>query len=198
MTGAFVGYPACAEFAHAGVLSQIASAYEAAMQNLGHTGAPVLVNKNLQNLLHLGFIHQLFPKARFILTRRDPRDVAVSCFFGQFRAEAMPYLFSMDDIAESLAAADRLTEHWLGALPEQTIEARYEDLVRDHEAQTRRLVEFAGLPWDDRCLRYYESGRTVMTLAYDQVSRPIYDSSIGRYRNYEAHLGRVGEMTSDE
>ena len=155
----------------------------------------MLVNKNLQNLLHLGFIHQLFPKARFILTRRDPRDVAVSCFFGQFRAEAMPYLFSMEHIGAALEAAERLTARWQEVLPEQTLSARYEDLVRDHEAQTRRVVEFAGLPWDDRCLRYYESGRTVMTLAYDQVSRPIYDSSIGRYRNYEAHLGRVGAMS---
>jgi len=195
MTGAFVGYPACAEFTHAGNLGQIAGAYEAAMKNLGHTSAPILVNKNLQNLLHVGFIHQLFPEARFILTRRDPRDVAVSCFFGQFRAEATPYLFAMDHIADALAAAERLTAHWLEVLPGLTTAVRYEDLVRDHESETKRLVEFAGLPWDERCLRYYESGRTVMTLAYDQVSRPIYDSSIGRHRNYGSHLGRVGAMS---
>ena len=168
------------------------------MRNLGHTGTAMLVNKNLQNLLHVGFIHQLFPRARFILTRRDPRDVAVSCFFGQFRAEAMPYLFSMDHIADALAAVERLTAHWLEVLPEQATSVRYEDLVRDHEAQTRRLVGFAGLGWDERCLRYYESGRTVMTLAYDQVSRPIYDSSIGRHRHYESHLGRAGAMSGGE
>lgn len=194
LTGAFVGYPGCAAFAGEPVLGQIATAYEQAMAEHGFTGAPVLVNKNLQNLLHVGFIAQLFPKARFILTQRDQRDVAVSCFFGQFRAEAMPHLFRMDDIAGALEAADRLSAHWHKLLPEQTCVVRYEDLVRDHEAQSKRLVAFAGLGWDERCLRYYESGRTVMTLAYDQVSRPIYDSSIGRYANYESHLGRVGAM----
>lgn len=189
LTGAFVPYPDCAEFAEQPVLEKIANQYEDAMRRFGFTSAPVLVNKNLQNLLHLGFIAQLFPKARFVLTQRDPRDVAVSCYVGQFRAEAMPYLFDVGDIGRSLQSAERLTKHWQSVFPDRVHTVRYEDLVHDHEPQSRALVEFCGLPWDERCLRYYESGRTVMTLAYDQVSRPIYDSSIGRYKNYEKHLG---------
>jgi hypothetical protein len=65
----------------------------------------------------------------------------------------------------------------------------YEQLVADPDAECRRLLEFCGLPWDDRCLRFFESGREVLTLSRDQVSRPIYTSSVGRSRNYQEHLG---------
>ena len=63
-----------------------------------------------------------------------------------------------------------------------------EGVVADQERITRQIIEFLGLPWDDRCLRYWESDRTVRTLSYDQVNQPIYDTSIGRWRNYEKHL----------
>lgn len=187
-TGAFVPFPGCAEFVPPAMLSELASAYESAMEAHGFGTGPY-VNKNLHNLFLVGFIAQLFPRARFILTERDPRDVAVSCFLGQFRSEAMPHLFDMGHIAASIGHGRRLTDHWLRVYPERTTLVTYEDLVRDHASETKRLVEFAGLPWDDRCLRFYASGRTVMTLAYDQVSRPIYDSSIGRYLKYENRLG---------
>jgi len=193
-TGAFVPFPACAEFAAPALLDQLASGYERAMEMHGFGSGVRYVDKNLQNLPLVGFIAQLFPRARFILTDRDPRDTAVSCLLGQFRPEAMPHLFDLEHLAASLEAAAALRAHWSRTLPGRTHVVRYEDLVRDHEAQTRRLVEFAGLEWDDRCLRFYESGRTVTTLAYDQVTRPIYDSSIGRYRNYEGRLGPVEKL----
>lgn len=195
-TGAFVGFPQCAEFAEAPLLEQMAAAYESAMEahGFGSPSSVVYVNKNLQNLLLLGFIAQLFPKARFILTERDPRDVAVSCFLGQFRAEAMPHLFDMNHIAASIDAAQKLTAHWMELFPERTTLVRYEELVQNHDAEARRVVAAAGLPWDDRCLKFYESERTVMTLAYDQVTRPIYDTSIGRHRHYESRLGSVRDL----
>jgi tetratricopeptide (TPR) repeat protein len=193
-TGAFVPFPGCAEFAEPALLDQLASAYERAMESHGFGAGVRYVDKNLQNLPLVGFIAQLFPRARFILTERDPRDVAVSCLLGQFRPESMPHLFDLDHLAASLKAAQELTTHWQAVLPGRTLLVRYEDLVRDHEAQTRRLVEFVGLPWDERCLRFYESERTVMTLAYDQVTKPIYDSSIGRHRNYAGRLGPVEKL----
>jgi tetratricopeptide (TPR) repeat protein len=198
LTGAFVEFPECAKYAEPTLLQQMASDYTAAMDAHGHDVSLKLVNKNLQNLLLVGFIAQLFPKARFILTQRDPRDVAVSCFMSLLRPEAMPHLSSMEHIAASLRAARELRRHWLETLPERTLLVRYEDLVRDPEHTMRRLTDFAGLPWDERCLRFHESDRTVTTLSYDQVTRPIYDSSIGRYRNYESRLGPAAELTADD
>jgi hypothetical protein len=72
-------------------------------------------------------------------------------------------------------------------------------VVADTEGQARRLLEFLDLPWDERCLRYYESERRVKTASVDQVRRPIYTSSIGRWKHYEKHLGAliaaIGEPT---
>jgi len=192
--GAFVPYPEAAAHATPEVLSAYANHYENALREHGFDPGLLNVNKNLRNLLHVGFIAQVFPAARFVLTRRDPRDTAVSCLMGLFRPEAMPELFTTGALAESLRAADRLRERWLELYPDRTLEVVYEDLVRDHEGATRRLVEFAGLGWDDRCLRFYESGRTVMTLAYDQVNRPVYDSSVGRHGNYAGRLAEVEEL----
>ncbi|HZN65080.1 MAG TPA: sulfotransferase, partial [Tepidisphaeraceae bacterium] len=69
------------------------------------------------------------------------------------------------------------------------VEVRYEDVVADLEGQTRRLLEFLDLPWDDRCVRFHESGRAVGTASSDQVRRPLYGSSVGRWKHYEHHLG---------
>jgi hypothetical protein len=65
----------------------------------------------------------------------------------------------------------------------------YERLVADPDAECRRLIEFCGLQWDDGCLRFFESGREVLTLSRDQVNRPIYTTSVGRSRRYDKHLG---------
>ena len=73
------------------------------------------------------------------------------------------------------------------------LEVVYEELVADQEGQSRRILEFLDLEWDDRCLRFHESSRDVMTLSYDQVRRPMYAGSMGRWRGFEAHLGPLRE-----
>ena len=70
-------------------------------------------------------------------------------------------------------------------------------MVNDQENQTRSILEFCGLPWNDDCLQFHESGRTVMTLSYDQVNKPLYASSAGRYRNYESHLGPLQQLIDE-
>ena len=83
---------------------------------------------------------------------------------------------------------ERLMAHWRQALPVPMLDVPYEMLVDDLDTFCRRTIEFVGLEWDDRCLEFHASGRTVRTASYDQVRRPIYRSSIGRYQRYEAHL----------
>jgi hypothetical protein len=79
-------------------------------------------------------------------------------------------------------------KHWRKVLRIRILDLRYEDLVADQERITRQLIEFCGLDWDDRCVRFHESQRIVATPSYDQVRQPIYRKSIGRWRNYEKHL----------
>jgi hypothetical protein len=79
--------------------------------------------------------------------------------------------------------------YWSSVLPkERILHVRYEDMVTDFESQARRLVRFIDLPWDDACLRFYESERKVMTASVTQVRRPIYTDSINRWRKYEPYL----------
>jgi hypothetical protein len=82
-------------------------------------------------------------------------------------------------------------EHWKKVLSVPILEVRYEEMVLDTEGQARRMVEFLNLPWDDACLNYYESDRRVRTASIDQVRRPIYTSSINRWKDYEKHLNEL-------
>lgn len=78
--------------------------------------------------------------------------------------------------------------HWAGVLEIPRLLVRYEDLVAGQERVTREIIDFCGLPWDDRCLRYHETGRRVQTASYDQVDRPICTSAVGRWKPFEKHL----------
>ena len=79
-------------------------------------------------------------------------------------------------------------EHWRNVLDQQWLEVRYEDLVANLEGVSRTLVEYCGLQWDDRCLRFYESDRLISTASYHQVRQPLYTRSVGRWHHYERHL----------
>jgi tetratricopeptide (TPR) repeat protein len=188
MIGAERPYPACVADLTAEQVQQFRADYEAAQ--VRHFGAAaVYVNKNLENYQHLGLIAMLFPDAKVIVTRRSPRDLAVSCIMSNFKPEKHPYLSTQEDIALAYRQWERLIAHWRTAIDLPLFDVAYEDLVRNQDEQTRRLLEFVGLPWDDRCAKFWDSGRTVMTLSYDQVNRPMYDTSIDRWRNYEKNLG---------
>jgi len=84
-------------------------------------------------------------------------------------------------------------DHWHEVLPGKVLDVHYEQMVFDQEAQTRRILDFLGLPWEDRCLRFYETDRAVNTASSEQVRQPMYTSSVNFWRNYEAHLGELIE-----
>ena len=84
--------------------------------------------------------------------------------------------------------------HWKDVLELALLDIGYEELVDDLEGGCRRIIEFCGLDWDEKCLSFHTSGRPVMTLSYDQVRQPIYRSSVGRYKRFEKHLGPLVEV----
>lgn len=145
------------------------------------------VEKTPWNSLHLGLIAILLPQARVIHCRRDPLDTGLSCFMTDF-AQGNNFSFDLPSIAHFQRQTDRLMAHWRSALSLPILEVDYEKLVADPAAQTRRLLKFVDLPWNDRCLRFHETRRAVMTASQAQVRRPIYASSIGRWRHYAPWL----------
>jgi hypothetical protein len=90
-------------------------------------------------------------------------------------------------------------EHWRSVLPGRVfLEIDYEALVSEPQAETRRLVDFLGIPWNDACLRFFESRRKVSTASVTQVRRPIYRSSVGRARSLRRHLQPLIQMLGEE
>jgi tetratricopeptide (TPR) repeat protein len=146
-----------------------------------------IVDKMHHNVLGLGLIAVLFPNARIIFSRRDPRDTALSCFFQLF-SEPPVFSFDLAHCADQCKGIDRLMDHWLQTLPLRMLEVRYEEVVADQETQSRRLIDFLGLPWDPTCLDFQRAKNPVLTSSVWQVRQPIYTRSVGRWRNYQSHL----------
>jgi tetratricopeptide (TPR) repeat protein len=168
----------------------MAAAYIAACQQQA-PGAKRIVNKALGNNRVVGLLARLFPKTRIIHAIRDPRDVAVSCFMGGFNNDYYPWTAKPEWIAVAWEQSRRLMEHWKREADLPILDVRYEDVVTNPGEEFPRFIEFLGLQWDEGCNRFHESKRTVRTLSYDQVNRPLYASSVNRWQKYEKFLGGV-------
>ena len=168
----------------------MAAAYIAECQKQA-AGAKRIVNKALGNNRVVGLLARLFPKTRIIHAIRDPRDVAVSCFMGGFNNDYYPWTAKPEWIAVAWEQSRRLMEHWKRETDLPILDVRYEDVVTNPGVEFPRFIEFLGLEWDEGCNRFHESRRTVRTLSYDQVNRPLYASSVNRWQHYEKFLKGV-------
>jgi tetratricopeptide (TPR) repeat protein len=154
-------------------------------------GATVFTDKMPQNFFYLGLIALLLPGARIVHVRREPMDNCLSCYFQDFSA-AHPYCFDLLQLGRYYRRYEFLMQYWR-TLGISWLEVGYEALVDDLEGVSRRMIEFCGLDWNDACLRFFENKRIANTASYDQVNKPIYRSSVGRWRNYEKHLDLLKE-----
>ena len=167
-----------------------AAAYVAACRKEA-PGAQRIVNKALGNNRIVGLLARLFPKTRVVHAIRDPRDVAVSCFMGGFNNEYYPWTARIDWIAAAWEESRRLMEHWKRETDLPILDVRYEEVVTNPGEEFPRVIEFLGLEWDEGCNRFHERKRTVRTLSYDQVNRPLYATSVNRWQHYEKFLRGV-------
>ncbi len=148
-----------------------------------------ITDKMLPNFLWIGLIHLALPNARIIHVQRDPADTCLSCFSRLFAGD-LPFTYDLAELGRYYQAYASLMAHWRAVLPEGAmIEVKYEELVADFPAQARRLVDYCGLEWDDRCSAFYETRRPVTTSSAAQVRLPIYQDSIGRWQSYAPWLG---------
>lgn len=171
--------------------TRVANDYVREITKLAEPGTQRIVNKALGNNKLVGLLARLFPKTRIIHAIRDPRDVAISCFMGGFNNNIHAWTTRVDWVAHSWALSMRMMQHWKDVLDIPILDVHYERLVADPENEMPRIIEFLGLEWDDACRDFYKSRRTVRTLSYDQVNRPLYTSSSGRHKNYEAHIAGI-------
>jgi tetratricopeptide (TPR) repeat protein len=156
-----------------------------------------IVDKDLANFLHLGVIHRIFPRARIIHCRRDPLDTCFSAYSRLFLGN-WEFTYDLGELGRYYRGYHALMAHWREMLPSETfLEIDYEALVAEPEHETRRVLDFLGLPWHPECLRFFETTRRVGTASFAQVRRPIYSSSIGRGRSLSPHLRPLIEALGD-
>lgn len=148
-----------------------------------------IVDKATFNSDYLGPIHAVFPNARIIYVQRDPIDTCLSCYFQPFAA-VHSFTLDLADLAHYYREHRRLVDHWRAVLPPGTLlEVHYADLVQDKERWSRRILDFIGLEWDERCGEFHTAARPVLTSSFWQVRQKMYNSSLGRWRQYEKFIG---------
>jgi tetratricopeptide (TPR) repeat protein len=176
------------------VVRAVAERHLDRLRNLAPYAARI-VDKMLTNYQRLGLIATLFPRARIIYCRRNPLDMGLSCYSRDLAS--MPIWASdLWAIGHVYRECERLMAHWHQVLPIPILELAYEDVVSDLEGSARRLIDHCGLDWETICLEFYRADRRVKTASLEQVRRPIYDSSVDRWRRFERHLAPLREALS--
>jgi tetratricopeptide (TPR) repeat protein len=168
--------------------SKLAQDYLRLLKIRGGDGSRV-IDKTPVNSDYLGLIYSVFPNARFIYMERDPTDVCLSCYFQQFLA-GLNFTMDLSDLAHYYNGHRKLFSHWQSVLPAESIlVVPYAELVHDQEGWTRKMLEFIGLEWNDRCLSFQDTQRVVMTASSWQVRQKLYTHSVGRSQAYKKFLG---------
>jgi tetratricopeptide (TPR) repeat protein len=152
--------------------------------------APRFVDKMPNNFMHVGLIHLMFPKAKIIDARRHP----MACCFSGFKqlfADGQEFTYSLEDIARYYKSYVELMQHWNRVLPGKVLRVNYEKMVENPEEQVRLLLEFLDVDFEENCLNFYKTDRSIRTPSSEQVRQPIYKSALEQWRNFEPFLDRL-------
>lgn len=148
-----------------------------------------IIDKMPGNFAYVGLIHLILPNAKIIHLSRNPIDTCVSCFSKHFNA-GQEHTYDLAELGRFYRGYRSVMDHWRAVLPAGAfLDVRYEDMVEDLEGQARRILQYCGLEWTPDVLAFQDNARPVMTASWAQVRKPIYNSSIERWRKYERHLG---------
>ncbi len=156
--------------------------------------ARFVTDKMPTNFIHLGLIAILFPNATIIHCRRDPMDVLISCYCQNLS----PPFCDLESLALYHQQYRRLMDHWNQVLPLKIHSVDYESMVSDPETHSRKLIEFCGLDWNERCLNFHANERAVHTPSKWQVRQPMYRTSVGKWKRFESHLSQIVELVHQD
>jgi tetratricopeptide (TPR) repeat protein len=159
-------------------------------------GSPCFIDKLPFNFLYAGLIHLALPRAKIINLKRHPMDTCYSVYKQLFR-DAYPFSYDLDELGQYYIAYHDLMRHWNTVMPGVICTIQYEALVTDTERESRRLLEYCGLPWEDQCLRFQENRQASTTASALQVRQPVYASSVGKWRHFERQLAPLRRRLED-
>jgi tetratricopeptide (TPR) repeat protein len=139
------------------------------------------------NYLYCGLIRRALPNAKIVHLTRHPMAAGYAMYKTLFK-DGYPFSYDLDEIARYYIAYRKLMDHWSAVLPGTVYSLNYENLVADQIDETRKLLEFCGLDWEDACAEFHRNPSATTTASASQVRRPIYDSSVAQWRHYTAQL----------
>jgi tetratricopeptide (TPR) repeat protein len=187
-----MSYPDCAAVIDSSLLD--IQAVELQARWLAQAGtATRILDKNPLNFLHLGLIARIFPSAHILHCVRDPLDTCLSIYFQYLAHPRNNYAYDLEDIAYFYTQYRILIKHWHAVLPVHIHEIQYEQLVKNPEGTSRELIATLGLEWHPNCLHHEGYTENISTASLWQARQPIYGHAVGRWRNYEKHLGSLRE-----
>jgi len=185
--GRLLPYPECIPTLDSATLLQLGQSYLARLPAL-EEGKTRMVDKLTGNFLRIGLIRLILPNAKIIHSMRNPIDTCVSCYSKLF-ASGLPFTYDLGELGRYYRHYSELMAHWRSVLPpDALLDVTYEDVVEDLEGQAKRLIDYCGLAWDDRCIRFHQTSRPVNTASAVQVRQPLFRSSVQRWRKYEDGL----------
>ena len=195
--GKQVRYPACIDRMGEKLLKSMGSGYiNRVMKKVGMRRR--LTDKMPGNHFYAGLITTMFPNAHVINCMRHPLDVCVSNFSILY-AQGQDFSYDMEWMGRYYRAYFKLMQYWEETLPkERFMVLEYENNVRDFENQTRRVLDFCGLPFDEKCLDFHKNPRAVRTASSKQVRSPVYTSSFGKWKRYEKYLDVLRENVGED
>jgi hypothetical protein len=153
---------------------------------------PYFIDKYPQNAIYLGPIHSALPRAKIVLVERSPMDACFS-MFKQVFTDSFPFSYNLDELADYYISYQAVMQHWRLLLGDRIHVVHYEELVKDQEAVTRRLLDFCELEFEPSCMEFHSSTAPVITASASQVRQAIYSSSVGNWLNYRERLKPLEE-----
>jgi tetratricopeptide (TPR) repeat protein len=156
-----------------------------------------ITDKMPGNFHYIGLIKMILPNAKIVHVQRHPLDTCLSCFTRLF-AHGQASTYDLTELGHYYKCYKGLMDHWRTVLPAGSFyDLSYEKLVDDTETESRKLIEYCGLEWDDSCLEFYKNTRNIRTASVTQVRQPIYKTSKQRWKNYEKFIGPLVASLGD-
>ena len=149
--------------------------------------APRFTDKMPNNFRHIGLIHLIMPNAKIIDARRYPLDCCFS-MFKQLFAQGQEFTYGLAEAGSYYKSYVKLMNHWDDVLPDKILRVNNEDIIEDLEGQVSRMLQFLDLPFEDSCITFYETDRSVRTASSEQVRKPINKSGMDRWKPYAQNL----------
>lgn len=177
-------------------LKQLGERYIADTQ-IHRKGAPFFIDKMPNNFRHIGLISLILPNAKIIDARRNPMACCFSGFKQHF-AEGQEFTYGLENIGTYYRDYVALMDHWHAAVPGKILQVQYEDVVGNTETQVRRVLDYLGLPFEEACLEFHKTKRSVRTASSEQVRQPIFKSGLEQWRNFEQWLDPLKEALGPE